>query len=124
MTTNSAPQNPAPESPAFSVSEEAARRIGEILAEQRAPSGTSLRVAVDAGGCNGFQYRFKLDGARHDDDIVIEQGGVSVIVDETSMGLLSGARLEWVDKLMGAHFAVSNPNAASSCGCGSSFSLD
>ncbi|UYH51543.1 iron-sulfur cluster assembly accessory protein [Candidatus Kirkpatrickella diaphorinae] len=124
MTINSAPQNPAPESPAFSVSEDAARRIGEILTEQSAPSGTSLRVAVDAGGCNGFQYRFKLDDTRHEDDIVIEQGGVSVIVDETSMSLLAGARLEWVDKLMGAHFAVSNPNAASSCGCGSSFSLD
>ncbi|XAO71664.1 MAG: iron-sulfur cluster assembly accessory protein [Acetobacteraceae bacterium] len=124
MTTNSALQNPAPKNPAFSVSEDAARRIGEILAEQSAPSGTSLRVAVDAGGCNGFQYRFKLDGTRHEDDVVIEQDGISVVVDETSMSLLAGARLEWVDKLMGVHFAVSNPNVASSCGCGSSFSLD
>lgn len=124
MTIITPSQNVAPDHPNFSVSEDAARRIAKILTEQSAPYGTSLRVAVDAGGCNGFQYRFNLDGTRHADDIVIEQGGISVIVDETSLSLLSGAQLEWVDKLMGAHFAITNPNAASSCGCGSSFSLD
>ncbi len=79
---------PAPKAPLFPSRKMRPSHRGNPRGTERA-SGTSLRVAVDAGGCNGFQYRFKLDGTRHDDDIVIEQGDVSVIVDETSMSLLS-----------------------------------
>lgn len=109
--------------PSFSVSSGAAARIAEIIAAQPEPEGLALRVAVLAGGCNGFQYQFRLDRERQPDDTVIGEGGATVLVDPASLDLLEGARLEFEDKLMGAHFTVSNPNAASSCGCGTSFSL-
>lgn len=107
----------------FSVSPGAAARIVEIISQQDEPARLALRVAVLAGGCNGFQYQFKLDTDRADDDVVIEQDGATVLVDPVSLDLLGGAQLQFVDKLMGAHFTVANPNAASSCGCGTSFSL-
>nr|WP_239641528.1 iron-sulfur cluster assembly accessory protein [Acidomonas methanolica] len=117
-----------PVSPAaFSVSSAAAARIAEIVAQQgaqqAAQEGIALRVAVESGGCNGFQYSFRLDARRAPDDVVIEAGDATVIVDPVSMDLLRGAELQFVDKLMGAHFTVANPNAATSCGCGTSFSL-
>lgn len=117
------PPSAAPFPGRFSVSAGAAARISEIISQQADPSGLALRVAVLAGGCNGFQYQFKLDSERAADDVVIEQDGATVLVDPVSLDLLEGAQLEFVDKLMGAHFTVSNPNAASSCGCGTSFSL-
>ncbi|GBR69948.1 HesB/IscA family protein [Gluconobacter kanchanaburiensis] len=107
----------------FSVSASAAARIKEIIAAQPKPEGLALRVAVLAGGCNGFQYQFKLERDQAADDVVIERDGARVFVDTTSLDLLENAELEFVDKLMGAHFTVTNPNAASSCGCGTSFSL-
>ncbi|KGB23216.1 putative iron binding protein from the HesB_IscA_SufA family [Acetobacter pomorum] len=84
-----------------------------------------MRVSVEAGGCNGFQYLFTLIPAAdiEADDTRIEKNGALVVVDPASMDLLSGAELDFADKLMGAHFAVNNPNAASSCGCGTSFSV-
>ncbi|GBQ97888.1 iron-sulfur cluster insertion protein ErpA [Asaia lannensis] len=117
------PPSDAPLAGRFSVSPGAAARIVEIISQQEEPDGLALRVAVLAGGCNGFQYQFKLDTDRADDDIVIEQDGATVLVDPVSLDLLEGAQLQFVDKLMGAHFTVANPNAASSCGCGTSFSL-
>jgi len=107
----------------FSVSASAAARIKEIIAAQPEPEGLALRVAVLAGGCNGFQYQFKLERDQAADDVIIERDGARVLVDTTSLDLLENAELEFVDKLMGAHFTVTNPNAASSCGCGTSFSL-
>jgi iron-sulfur cluster insertion protein len=106
----------------FAVSDRAAARIAEIVAAD----GTSaaLRVAVLAGGCSGFQYRFELDHAPQDDDLVIEHAGVRVLVDPASLDLLSGAELDFTDELMGSHFSVRNPNAKSACGCGTSFSVD
>lgn len=117
------PPSDAPLAGRFSVSPGAAARIVEIISQQEEPYGLALRVAVLAGGCNGFQYQFKLDTDRAGDDIVIEQDGATVLVDPVSLDLLEGAQLQFVDKLMGAHFTVANPNAASSCGCGTSFSL-
>lgn len=117
------PPSDAPLAGRFSVSPGAAARIVEIISQQEEPDGLALRVAVLAGGCNGFQYQFKLDTDRADDDVVIEQDGATVLVDPVSLDLLEGAQLQFVDKLMGAHFTVANPNAASSCGCGTSFSL-
>ena len=104
----------------FSVSQRAAARIAEIIAGEP----TALRVAVLAGGCSGFQYRFELDPAMQPDDLVIERDGARVLVDPVSLDLLANAELHYTDALMGSHFTVRNPNATSSCGCGTSFSVD
>lgn len=106
----------------FGVTERAAIRIGEIVAAEGKPA--SLRVAVLAGGCSGFQYRFELDDLAQDDDLVIERAGARVLVDSASLDLLAGSELDFTDELMGAHFAVRNPNATSACGCGTSFAID
>jgi iron-sulfur cluster insertion protein len=103
------------------VTDRAARRIAEITA---AEGRSALRVAVLAGGCNGFQYRFELDDATQDDDVVIEQAGARVLIDPASLDLLAGAELDYAEELMGSYFAVRNPNAKSACGCGTSFSVD
>ena len=106
----------------FAMSERAAARIAEIVAAEGQPK--ALRVAVLAGGCSGFQYRFELDGAQQPDDLVIERAGATVLVDPASLDLLAGSELDYTDELMGSHFAVRNPNAKSACGCGTSFSVD
>jgi iron-sulfur cluster assembly accessory protein len=82
-----------------------------------------LRVAVDGGGCSGFQYRFDLVDAVEADDLQIERDGAVALVDDISLGLLKGSEIDFVDELAGAEFRVRNPNAKSSCGCGVSFSL-
>jgi iron-sulfur cluster assembly accessory protein len=107
----------------FAVTNRAAARIAEIIAGANA-GDSALRVAVLAGGCSGFQYRFELDQETLPDDLVIEQGPAKVVVDPASLDLLAGSELDFVDELMGAHFAVRNPNATSACGCGTSFSVD
>ena len=81
-------------------------------------------MAVLAGGCSGFQYKFALDAAVQPDDIVLERAGARVLVDPASLDLLAGAQLDFTDELMASHFTVRNPNATSSCGCGTSFSID
>ena len=111
----------------FAVSDRAAARIAEIIAAEAASRGKAelaLRVAVLAGGCSGFQYRFELDADRQEDDLVIENGGAGVLVDPASLDLLAGGELDFTDELMGSHFSVRNPNAKSACGCGTSFSVD
>ncbi len=111
----------------FSVSGRAAARIAEIVAGQpgsTGPGSQALRVAVFAGGCSGFQYSFKLEPELAPDDRVIEAGQARVVVDPVSLELLGGGQLDYSDALMGAHFTVRNPNATSSCGCGTSFSID
>ncbi len=108
-------------STAFSVSDRAAERVAEIVAAQGRHG--ALRVAVLAGGCSGFQYKFELDEAQPD-DLVVEAGPARVLVDPASMDLLTGSQLDYTDELMGAYFTVRNPNATSACGCGTSFSVD
>ena len=118
-------------SPSFSISEAAAARIVNIIERKKAEAHThhsvpiALRVAVEAGGCNGFQYRFMLVSQDDitDDDTFIYRYGARVVVDSVSLTLLTDAELDFTDKLMGAHFVVRNPNAVSSCGCGTSFSI-
>ncbi len=112
---------PASPAPAFAVTSRAAERVAEIAAGQ---GSAALRVSVLAGGCSGFQYKFELDEQRQPDDLVIEQGAARVLVDPISMDLLAGSQLDYADELMGAYFTVRNPNATSSCGCGTSFSVD
>ena len=103
------------------LSESAAQRIRAIgEAEGR---DVMLRVAVDGGGCSGFQYRFDLVDRSEDDDLKIERDGAAALVDEVSLALLKGSVIDFVDELAGAEFRVRNPNAKSSCGCGVSFSI-
>jgi len=111
------------ESATFGISERAASRVAEIVAASGG-GDQALRVSVLAGGCSGFQYRFELDGQRQPDDLVINRAGATVVVDPASLDLLAGAELDFTEELMGAHFAVRNPNAKSACGCGTSFSID
>jgi iron-sulfur cluster assembly accessory protein len=103
------------------VSARAARRIAEILKSE--PRRVMLRVAVTGGGCSGFQYNFALDDTKMDDDLVIEREGATVLVDPMSLDFLKGAEIDFTDELIGAAFKVNNPNAQSSCGCGTSFSV-
>jgi len=105
----------------MTVSPRAARRISEILRAE--PSAVMLRLAVTGGGCSGFQYNFTLDDSRQNDDLLIERDGAVVLVDPMSLEFLKGAELDYVDDLIGAAFKVNNPNATSSCGCGTSFSV-
>jgi iron-sulfur cluster assembly accessory protein len=104
-----------------SVSERAARRIGQILKSE--PAGAMLRVSVEGGGCSGFQYKFDIEHAKADDDVVIARDGATVLIDPVSLNYLAGAEIDFVDDLIGASFKVNNPNATASCGCGTSFSL-
>ena len=106
----------------FGVTDRAASRIAEIVAAEGRQA--ALRVAVLAGGCSGFQYKFELDEAVQPDDLVIERGAARVLVDSVSLDLLAGSELDYTDELMGSHFAVRNPNATSACGCGTSFAVD
>jgi iron-sulfur cluster insertion protein len=104
------------------VTENAARRIAVLKTEEQAENAF-LRIGVSGGGCSGFQYGFTFDDQRNEDDFVFERDGIAVVVDDVSLGLLNGAELDFVEDLMGASFQVRNPNAASSCGCGNSFSI-
>ncbi|HEY8610231.1 MAG TPA: iron-sulfur cluster assembly accessory protein [Roseomonas sp.] len=108
-------QLPAP----FSVTPSALAQVAEIAAAQGRPEA-GLRLAVEAGGCSGFQYKFDLIDAPEADDLVIEG---RVFIDPVSLDLLRGAVLDWADELIGAHFTVKNPVAVSGCGCGVSFSV-
>lgn len=103
------------------VSERAARRIGEILKNE--PAGTMLRVSVEGGGCSGFQYKFDMEREKAGDDIVISRDGATVLIDPMSVEYMAGSEIDFVDDLIGASFKVKNPNATASCGCGTSFSL-
>lgn len=103
------------------LADSAARRLAKLSeAEGRA---LMLRVAVDGGGCSGFQYRLELVEAAEDDDLRVEAAGQTALVDPVSVPFLKGSEIAFVDELAGAQFVVRNPNAASSCGCGVSFSI-
>ena len=104
------------------VTENAARRIAALKVQESAENAF-LRIAVSGGGCSGFQYGLSFDDQRNEDDFVFERDGVGVVVDDVSLGLLNGAEVDFVEDLMGASFQIRNPNAASSCGCGNSFSI-
>lgn len=99
----------------------AAARVAAIADKQGKPA--ILRLSVEGGGCSGFQYKFGLADAVEDDDTVAETDGVRLLVDSISLGLLEGSVVEYVESLGGAAFKVSNPQAASGCGCGSSFAI-
>ena len=104
------------------VTENAARHIAVLKTQEQAEKAF-LRIAVSGGGCSGFQYGLSFDEQRNNDDFVFERDGIAVVVDDVSLGLLNGAEVDFVEDLMGASFRINNPNAASSCGCGTSFSI-
>ena len=106
----------------ITVSASAAKRIAEIIDDEGNPA-LKLRVTVSGGGCSGFQYGFSLDENQDDDDLVIERDGVTVLIDSISLMYLAGSEIDYVDELIGAAFQIRNPNATSSCGCGTSFAV-
>lgn len=99
----------------------AAARIAAIATKQGKPA--ILRLSVEGGGCSGFQYKFELASGTEADDAVAETDGVQLVVDPVSLDLVRGASVDFVESLGGAAFRVTNPNAASGCGCGTSFSV-
>jgi iron-sulfur cluster assembly accessory protein len=117
METFVKPMRPPP----LSLTPNAAARLHALSAAQGKP--IMLRVAVDGGGCSGFQYRFDLVEAPEPDDHQIERDGAFAVVDDVSVALLAGSEIDFVDELAGAEFRVKNPNARTSCGCGVSFSI-
>jgi iron-sulfur cluster assembly accessory protein len=105
----------------IALSAAAAERIKAVAAAE--PPSAGLRVAVEGGGCSGFQYEINLAPSPHADDLVIERDGARLFIDPVSLPFLLGSEVDWVDELIGASFKVRNPNAKSSCGCGVSFSV-
>ena len=103
------------------ISESAARRIGEILKSE--PKGAMLRVSVEGGGCSGFQYKFDIERAKAEDDLVLTREAAVVLIDPVSVNYMAGSQIDFVDDLIGQSFKINNPQATASCGCGTSFSL-
>ena len=105
----------------LSITPRAAAKIAEILKAEG--EGLMLRVAVSGGGCSGFSYAFSFDDAKTGDDLVLREGAATVVVDNVSLDYLKGSVIDWKDGLIGSSFHIENPNATSSCGCGTSFSV-
>ncbi len=105
----------------ISVSERAANRIREIVAQ--AAGQNALRVSVLGGGCSGFKYDFEIVTQTNEDDLIIEKAGARVAIDPVSVPYMAGSQIDYVDELIGASFKITNPNATASCGCGTSFSV-
>jgi iron-sulfur cluster insertion protein len=103
------------------ISSRAAAQVNKVLSKE-AP-GSFLRIAVNGGGCSGFQYAFDIVNTRDSDDLIIERDGAAVLIDPVSVGFLEGSKIDYVDDLIGQSFKIDNPNATASCGCGTSFAL-
>ena len=105
----------------LTMSPRAAIQVKKVLSKES--PGSFLRVAVNGGGCSGFQYAFEIVGTRDGDDLAVERDGATILVDQISLGYLLGSHIDFVDDLMGQSFRVANPMATASCGCGTSFAL-
>ena len=119
MTTEEAPIGPPA---ALVFTDAAAIKVGELIRDEANPN-LKLRVFVSGGGCSGFQYKFDVERAQAEDDLVIARDSAVVLVDPASVPFLAGSEVDFVDDLIGASFRVVNPNATASCGCGTSFSV-
>lgn len=108
-------------SSSVTVSDRAAKKIASILGKE--PEGAMLRVAVEGGGCSGFQYKFDIVRDQEADDLVLDAAGFKVLIDSVSVDYMAGSVIDFSDELIGAAFKINNPNATASCGCGTSFSL-
>lgn len=104
------------------LSDSAVRRL-KVLGTDDEYAGMMLRVAVGGGGCSGFQYSFTFDDQINDDDQCIEKDGITVLIDETSWDYLAGSEVGYKEELIGSYFSIENPNATSTCGCGTSFAV-
>ena len=108
--------------PALDFSAAAAQKVSELITEE-GNSALKLRVYISGGGCSGFQYGFTFDEERSDDDLAVDRDGVTLLVDPLSLQYLGGAEIDYTESLTGAQFVSRNPNAKTTCGCGSSFSM-
>jgi iron-sulfur cluster insertion protein len=106
----------------FNFTDDAARKVKELIDEEKNPA-LMLRVFISGGGCSGFQYGFTFDEAEQEGDTKVTKGGVTVLVDPMSFQYLMGAEIDYQESLQGSQFVIKNPNAKTSCGCGSSFSV-
>lgn len=107
---------------AINFTDSAAEKVSELIAEE-GNDQLKLRVYVSGGGCSGFQYGFTFDEESNDDDTLIEKNGVTVLIDSMSIDYLRGAEIDYKEDIGGAQFVIRNPNASTTCGCGSSFSV-
>ena len=119
---NFAPKPKVIEGATVAFTDAAANKVKALVEEEKNPN-LKLRVSVDGGGCSGFQYGFSFDENINDDDTVIEKNGATMLIDVASMQYLNGSEVDYLEGLEGARFVVNNPNATSTCGCGSSFSV-
>jgi iron-sulfur cluster insertion protein len=108
--------------PLVEFTENAARKVKSLIEEEKNPD-LKLRVFITGGGCSGFQYGFTFDETRAEDDVAVENDGVTLLIDPLSFQYLMGAEVDYSETLQGAQFVIRNPNAATTCGCGSSFSV-
>jgi len=106
----------------ITITDSAVVKLKEILAEEDNPK-MKVRMFVQGGGCSGFQYGFTLDEEQNEDDFVIEKDGVELLVDAMSSQYVQNSEVDWQESVQGAQFAIRNPNAQTTCGCGSSFSV-
>ena len=106
----------------INITESAKTKVLDLLAEENNPK-YKLRAFVQGGGCAGFSYGFTFDEEQNDDDFVIEKSGMTLLIDAMSMQYIQGATLDYKEELFGSNFVINNPNAVSTCGCGSSFSV-
>jgi iron-sulfur cluster insertion protein len=107
---------------AINLTENAARKINDLLAEENEP-GLNIRCFVQGGGCSGFQYGFDFEETQNEDDFVTEQHGAKILIDSMSYQYLIGATIDYKEDIQGSSFVIKNPNAQTTCGCGSSFSV-
>ncbi len=120
--SNASVQNPSASGPVMGFTDTAARKVMQLITEEANPE-LKLRVYISGGGCSGFQYGFTFDENQAPDDFAIDRDGVTLLVDPLSMQYLAGAEVDYTENLQGAQFVIRNPNAATTCGCGSSFSI-
>ena len=121
MQTDTQTTASPPPPPPLVFTDAAATKVGQLIAEEDNPS-LKLRVFISGGGCSGFQYGFTFDENIEEGDLSVENGGVTLLVDPTSFQYLMGAEIDYKEDLEGAQFVIRNPNATTTCGCGSSFS--
>ncbi|MRG73600.1 iron-sulfur cluster insertion protein ErpA [Alphaproteobacteria bacterium HT1-32] len=107
---------------ALTISQSAAKHVQKLIASE-GDDNLMLRIAVSGGGCSGFQYGFSLDTDTGQDDLIFEGHGAKVVIDDMSLDLLAGSEVDYVEDLIGSYFSIKNPNASSTCGCGSSFAV-
>ncbi len=122
MTETITPNYQTSAAAALNFTESAARKVRELIEEEQNPA-LKLRVYIQGGGCSGFQYGFSFEEGAEEDDLAVERDGVTLLCDPLSLQYLGGAEIDYSESLQGAQFVIRNPNAKTTCGCGSSFAV-